>query len=161
MSGFFLSFQRLIVEFAVEDARIMRAREQRKKRSESKKGVIGGQILEHREEGHKGVRGKGVRGTNKRVEWQLKCKEKRLRRRERRGGHSDNGDEQNRNVKKINRGGGIGRKRRDPSDVPSVESVAGAGDDVKRRKRSDVSVDGVRKHQKIKPSKRQSRRVSV
>ena len=76
-------FQRLVVEFAVEDARIMRAREMKKRRSDSKRSVAGSKDNRDLREGGE-VEGGAKRGTNKKVKWQLKCKEKRLRRRERR-----------------------------------------------------------------------------
>ena len=84
-------FQRLIVEFAVEDARIMRARELKKRRSDSKRSVVGAQGDKNVGEGEQGEGG-GRRGTNKKVEWQLKCKEKRLRRREQRAKKTGSGD---------------------------------------------------------------------
>ena len=69
------------MEFALEDARVMRVREVRKKRREPDSG------------GQRGAQNSGSRGNDeiveatvgrksKKVEWQLKCKEKRLRRRE-------------------------------------------------------------------------------
>ena len=78
--------QRLIVEFAVEDARIMKTREERKKRQQQNKisdgGPKGGQNSRPGGQGADG-REEGEKRKNKKVEWQVKCKEKRMRRRER------------------------------------------------------------------------------
>ena len=78
-----------MVEFAVEDARIMQAREQRKTRRESKatasvRGQEGGQMS-----GQGGAEGVEVKRKNKKVEWQLKCREQRLRKRERETGNGE------------------------------------------------------------------------
>ena len=64
------------MEFAIEDVRVIRAHEQRKKRFEAKAA---------REQGDsKPVEGEGEDGKkrpNEKVEWQMKCKEKRMRKR--------------------------------------------------------------------------------
>lgn len=81
--------QRLIVEFAVEDVRILRAREAKKKQVKMRAGELqNSRENEEEKEGRESPRMRrkerdgGERG-NKRVEWQVKCKEKRLRKRER------------------------------------------------------------------------------
>ena len=62
------------MEFAIEDVRVIRAHEQRKKRVEAKVA---------REQGDsKPVEGDEKKRPNEKVEWQIKCKEKRMRRRE-------------------------------------------------------------------------------
>ena len=62
------------MEFAIEDVRVIRAHEQRKKRVEAKAA---------REQGDsKPVEGEEKKRPNEKVEWQIKCKEKRMRRRE-------------------------------------------------------------------------------
>ena len=74
----------------MEDARAMRAREQRKRRLETKK------VNEVSQESGDG---EGGRKKNRRVEWQVRCKEKRLRRRERKDKQTDCRDaEQNSSI---------------------------------------------------------------
>ena len=80
---FFL--QRLIVEFALEDARIVRVREERSRRR--REGAPGGQKgAQNSVAGGPGNdKGEeGVKRRNKKVEWKIKSKEKRIRQRERR-----------------------------------------------------------------------------
>ena len=140
LSIFFLNcliihMQRLIVEFAVEDARIMKTREERKKRQQQKKisdggpkggqnSGLGGQGADGREEGEK--------RKNRKVEWQVKCKEKRMRRRER-------------------------KKQTIDKDRPLLTNPERNGDGEDRK--SNKSRDDQGKHEKADISKRKGQRV--
>ena len=107
--------QRPIVEFAVEDVRIMRVRDQRKKRLASKNSITG----RHQEDPISGE-GESVRGTNKKVNWQLKCKEKRLRRREARKQSVDTGSNTSRDGGQQNK---VGSQRNTGSVVSGTDYI--------------------------------------
>ena len=205
-----LILQRLIVEFAVEDARIMRAREQKMRRSKARMGAGGPRRDQNSGEG--GQEGERRR-PNKKVEWQVKCKEKRLRRRERQGEEEDSGGAKQtppprsdgvfvvkekqtpvtaeKHQRKLNRHrksewsvrtdtkddvlgpasrgavkSGLKRKTMNQSSVPETDVERGGVDEVggpfKRQKMSTMkSTTQGMWAQRLKPSRRQSRKVII
>ncbi|CAI8032099.1 RNA-binding protein 28 [Geodia barretti] len=132
----FANRKRLIVEFAVEDVRVMRVREDRKKRQGERAvgGHTGGQNSVAGGQGNEG--GEGEKRKSKKVEWQLRCKEKRLRRRETK---QQKVDEDNRTISNP-RNDGDGRSNR---LKPVTKSTGGRLNRQKGGKVANGTVEGV------------------